>query len=81
MEKPAAVRQRVKFIGNALIEKFDISVTENGLSIRGEDGLFVNFSALEALMLLDILKIEETTLRRMADEASPLPIRVRTQTS
>jgi hypothetical protein len=64
-----------------LIEKFDISVKEDGLLIRGEDGMSMHFSAVEELMLLDILKIEETTLRRMADDASPLPIRVRTQTS
>ena len=46
-----------------MIEKFDISVTEEGLLIRGEEGMSVHFSAVEALMLLDILKAEETTLR------------------
>ena len=59
-------------------EKFDISVTEEGLLIRGEEGMSMHFSAVEALMLLDILKAEETTLRRMADEASPLPMGLRT---
>jgi hypothetical protein len=60
-----------------LIEKFDISVTEEGLLIRGEGGISMHFSAVEALMLLDILKAEETTLRGMADEASPLPMGLR----
>ncbi len=65
--------------GSTLREKFDIKVTEDGLVIRGEDSMSMHFSAAEALMLLDILKSEEATFRRMADEASPLPVRIRTQ--
>jgi hypothetical protein len=62
-----------------LREKFAIKVTKDGLVIHGEDSISMTFSAVEALMLLDILKSEETTLRRMAHEASPLPVRIRTQ--
>jgi hypothetical protein len=62
-----------------LREKFDIEVTKDGLVIKGEDSMSMTFSAVEALMLLDILKGEEKTLRRMADEASPLPVRIRTE--
>jgi hypothetical protein len=62
-----------------LREKFDIKVTDDGLVIEGEDSMSMTFSAVEALMLLDILRSEETTLRRLADEASPVPVRIRTQ--
>jgi hypothetical protein len=62
-----------------LREKFDIKVTKDGLVIQGEDSMSMTFSAVEALMLLDILKGEEKTLRRIAHEASPLPVSVRTQ--
>jgi hypothetical protein len=62
--------------GIALREKFHIEVTKDGLLLRDENRISMSFSAVEALMLLDILKHEETTLRRMADEASPLPVRI-----
>jgi hypothetical protein len=61
-----------------LKEKFTIKITKDGLLVHGEQGISMDFSALEALMLLDILRREETTLRRMADEASPLPVPIRT---
>lgn len=60
-------------------EKFTIKMTKDGLVIRGEHGTSLDFSAVEALMLLDILKEEEPALRRMADEASPLPVRIGTE--
>jgi hypothetical protein len=60
-----------------LRERFTIKVTKDGLVIQDEDSMSMCFSAVEALMLLDILKSEETTLRRMADEASPLPAGIR----
>jgi len=54
------------------MEKFTIEITKIGLVITGEKGDRLEFSAGEALMLLDILKNEEVELRKMADEASPL---------
>jgi hypothetical protein len=59
-------------------EKFTISVTDTSVVIRNHEDISMEFSAAEALMLLDILSNEASTLRRMADEASPLPIRLRT---
>jgi hypothetical protein len=57
-------------------EKFVIRVTEEGMEIAGGKKRSLFFSACEALMLLDILKGEEENLRRIADEASPLPVRM-----
>jgi hypothetical protein len=57
-------------------EKFTVEITESGMDITSGEGMSLHFSALEALMLLDILKDEESNLRRAADEASPLPIRI-----
>jgi hypothetical protein len=57
-------------------EKFVIRVTEEGMEIAGGKNRPLFFSACEALMLLDILKGEEENLRRIADEASPLPVRM-----
>lgn len=54
------------------MEKFTIEITEIGLVITAEKGDRLEFSAVEALMLLDILKNEEAELRKMADAASPL---------
>lgn len=58
-------------------DRFTIRVTDHGLEIEGEEGVRVSFSAAEALMLLDILQQEEGELRRLADEASPLPGSIR----
>ena len=55
------------------MEKFTIKVTDKGLVI-GEKGNRMEFSAGEALMLLDILKNEETELRKMAESASPMSL-------
>ena len=56
------------------MEKFTIKVTDKGLVVIGEEGNRMEFSAGEALMLLDILKNEETELRKMAESASPMSL-------
>ena len=57
------------------VEKFTIEMTDTGMGIIDREGTSLTFSPVEALMLLDILKHEEQNLRKMADEASPLPMR------
>jgi hypothetical protein len=57
------------------IEKFTIEITDTGMDIISREGISLSFSPIEALMLLDILKHEEENLRKMADKASPLPMR------
>lgn len=59
------------------MEKFTIEVTEIGVVVTGENGDRLKFSASEALMLLDILKNEETQLRKMADAASPMSVKIK----
>jgi N-acetyl-beta-hexosaminidase len=56
-------------------EKFTISVNDKGVFIRAGSGNGMEFSAGEALMLLDILRDEEARLQKMADAVSPLPIK------
>jgi hypothetical protein len=58
-------------------EKFTIEMTKSGVDIIGADEQVLHFTAVEALMLLDILKNEEAELKRMAEEASPIPIKIR----
>ena len=58
-------------------EKFTIEVNDNGLDIFSGGERVLHFTAGEALMLLDILQNEEANLRRMADDASPIPIRIK----
>ena len=58
-----------------LMEKFTIKVTEIGIVVTGKDGNRLEFSAIEALMLLDILKNEEAELRAMADAAAPMSVK------
>lgn len=58
-------------------EKFTVNVTDRMVIITDEKGKTLSFRPSEALMLLDILKDEESELRRMADEASPMPVRIR----
>jgi hypothetical protein len=58
-----------------IIEKFTINITESGIDIVSGEGTGLHFTAGEALMLLDILRNEETKLKRMADEAAPIPIK------
>jgi hypothetical protein len=57
-------------------EKFTIRVTDSGLFIMDQEGKSLNFSAGEALMLLDILTNEEAELKAMAEKASPLPVTI-----
>ena len=56
------------------MEKFTIKVTDKGIVVIGEKGNRMEFSAGEALMLLDILKNEEPELRKMAESASPMSL-------
>ena len=60
-------------------KRFIIQMTEEGMEISSDRGRRLRFSACDALMLLDILKEEEENLRRIADEASPLPMRIQFQ--
>jgi len=50
------------------MEKFTIKVTDKGVVVIGEKGNRLEFSAGEALMVLDILKNEEVELKKMAAE-------------
>ena len=59
------------------MEKFTIKVTNRGVVVIAENGNRMEFSAGEALMLLDILKNEEIELRKMAESASPLPLNIK----
>lgn len=59
------------------MEKFTIRITDKGLVVIDQKGKQMEFSALEALMLLDILKNEESGLREMADSGSPLSLNLK----
>jgi hypothetical protein len=67
---------RVRDLSLKTVEKFTIEMTDTGMHIIDQEGISLTFSPLEALMLLDILKHEEQNLRKMADEASPLPMQI-----
>jgi hypothetical protein len=58
-------------------DRFTIRITDRGLEVECVDGGRVALTAAEALMLLDILQNEEQELRKIADDASPLPVRIR----
>ncbi len=58
-------------------ERYSITVGDAGLEIRNSEGKGLSFTAAEALMLLDILKNEEENLKILADQATPLPFRIR----
>ena len=58
-------------------ERYRITIGDGGLEIRNSEGKVLNFTATEALMLLDILKTEEEKLRCLAEKASPLPVQIR----
>jgi hypothetical protein len=60
-----------------VVEKFTIRVTDKGVLIMDQGQSSLQFTAGEALMLLDILRDEEPRLRRMAEAASPLPVTIR----
>ncbi len=57
-------------------ERFVVQITGEGMEISSNGCPPLRFSACDALMLLDILRAEEENLRRIADEASPLPFRI-----
>jgi hypothetical protein len=59
-----------------ITEKFKIKITESGVVILSGEGNSLQFTASEALMLLDILKSEEQKLKQMAEDASPIPIKI-----
>jgi hypothetical protein len=58
-------------------EKFTIRVTDSGVVITDNKENSLSFSAGEALMLLDILRSEQAELNDMAEEASPIPVKIR----
>ena len=58
------------------IEKFSIEITDEGVDITNEGGKSLRFTAVEALMLLDILRNEEDHLREIADRISPHPLKI-----
>jgi len=57
-------------------EKFAIHMNDSGVVVEDNQGQRLVFSAHEALMLLDILRNEEAELNRLAEEASPLPVKI-----
>ena len=60
-------------------EKFTIKITDQGLILTAAENdkeKTLKFTAGEALMLLDILKTEESKLRQIARENSPIPISI-----
>ena len=56
-------------------EKFIVLVSEERMTISDMSGQCLTLEPVEALMLLDILKAEESQLRELADAQSPLPMR------
>ncbi|MCP4681972.1 MAG: hypothetical protein GY864_06550 [Desulfobacterales bacterium] len=58
-------------------EKFTIKMTDKGVAFLDKDGNRLDFTASEALMLLDILRSEETKLKEMAEQAAPVPIKIK----
>ncbi len=59
------------------VEKFTIEVKDTGVIIHSGEGQSLFFTPIEALMLLDILKAEEVKLKTLAEEKSPLPIKIK----
>jgi hypothetical protein len=62
---------------NGIVEKFIIEIKENRVAILSGEGTRLDFTAGEALMLLDALKTEEARLKEMSERAAPIPIRIR----
>jgi len=58
-------------------EKYTIQITVKGVQIISTDGQEIHLTALESLMLLDILRNEEQTLKQMANASSPIPIKIK----
>ena len=62
--------------GSGATEKLTIEITEGGEVIfKGQNNLF-KLTPGEAIMLLDILQNEEGNLKKMAEQASPLSIKL-----
>ena len=57
-------------------EKFTIRITDSGMVILSGEGESLHFTAVETLMLIDILRNEEPKLKQMAEEARPIPIQI-----
>ncbi len=57
-------------------EKLTIEITEGGEVVLGGGNNLLKLTAGEAIMLLDILRHEEGNLKKMAEEASPIPIKL-----
>lgn len=60
-----------------VVDKFTIRLTDKGMVILSGKKERLQFTATEALMLLDILKCEEQKLKQMAEEARPIPIQIK----
>lgn len=52
-----------------ITEKFTIKITDSGFVILNGEEKGLHLTPVEALMLLDILRNEESKLRKMAEEA------------
>jgi hypothetical protein len=59
-----------------ITEKLTIKITDSGIVILNGEESSLHFTSGEALMLLDILKNEEPRLRKMAEEALSIPIKI-----
>jgi hypothetical protein len=57
-------------------EKFTIHISGQGVKISGAGGECLELTAVEALMVLDILRGEENQLKVMAEASSPLPMKI-----
>ena len=57
-------------------EKLTIDVSRQGVKILGAGGECLELTAVEALMVLDILKAEENQLKAIAEASSPLPLEI-----
>jgi hypothetical protein len=60
-----------------VVDKFTIRLSDKGMVILSAKKERLQFTATEALMLLDILKCEEQKLKQMAEEARPIPIQIK----
>ena len=75
--KICGVDRRKKPAMEGIKEKFTVEITQSGVDILGGEGQVLHFSAVEALMLLDILRNEEAELKRMAEESTPVRIKIK----
>jgi hypothetical protein len=59
------------------MEKFTIEVKDSGVMIHSGEGQSLFFTPIEALMLLDILKAEEVKLKKLVEERSAVPFKIK----